>query len=122
MCACSNTVPRPGACRSSLADAADPACLDSWDLLYLGPPYNSRSYRGYYHLPESIACGYQGPVHGKSGVPSQLRLRSRFTCKRTAAHELTALIARTHWRTLLLHYSDDGLVTPAEIRRALAGR
>ena len=44
---------------------------EPFELLYLDPPYNSRQYPGYYHIPELIATGWfeHTPVlRGKTGL------------------------------------------------------
>src|SRR4029450_4741384 len=46
-------------CVAHQADAAQVAeALGTIDLLYVDPPYNTRQYAGYYHVPELIARGW----------------------------------------------------------------
>ena len=46
-------------CIAHQADAAQVAeTLGPIDLLYVDPPYNTRQYAGYYHVPELIARGW----------------------------------------------------------------
>lgn len=102
-----------------LLDAAALAKKQPWTILYLDPPYNTRSYAGYYHFPESLATGYRGPVRGAAGIPDRELPRSRFSTASTALSSLADLIEAANWEVLLFHYSDDGLISPGPLRRLL---
>lgn len=106
-------------CHAHFDDAAVVASAHSTDVLYLDPPYNTRKYGDYYHLPQSIALGYTGPVRGMAGVPTRDRSASRFSVRSTAREALVSLIDQCRWHLLVIHYSDAGLVTPAQLRSIL---
>lgn len=91
------------------------------DVLYLDPPHNERRYDGYYHLPESMARGYRGPVGGLSGVPRRSRTYSAFYNQNSGLTALRDLADTSSWRVLLLHYSDSGIMPPNAIRSLLSG-
>lgn len=111
---------RPG--RSYRGDAFDLVRRRSYDVLYLDPPYNDRCYAGYYHLPETIATLRRWkPVHGKSGVPSRI-VRSAFNSREGAKQSLEAIVAVARFKVLVFHYSDDGLISPREVRSILRQR
>jgi adenine-specific DNA-methyltransferase len=63
---------RGNSCHAHQRDAIDLIQqVGSFDLLYLDPPYNTRQYPGYYHIPELIATGWfeQVPqLRGKTGL------------------------------------------------------
>ncbi|MHC4496206.1 MAG: DNA adenine methylase, partial [Planctomycetota bacterium] len=52
-------------CRSLLSRAEDLVNKAEFDILYLDPPYNQRSYSRYYHLPETLARAEAPRVYGK---------------------------------------------------------
>src|SRR6266568_1604740 len=58
--------------RAYLMDAADAAkSVGDVDLLYIDPPYNSRQYVAYYHIPEILARGWSDAapaIRGKVGL------------------------------------------------------
>jgi adenine-specific DNA-methyltransferase len=111
---------QPG--RSYRADAVDLVRRRAYDVLYLDPPYNERCYSGYYHLPETLATLRRWkPVHGKSGVPTQL-VRSGFNSHEAAKRSLAAIVNVARFKLLVFHYSDDGLISPKEVRAILHKR
>src|SRR5688572_22919473 len=75
-------------CRAHQADAAQVAgALGAIDLLYVDPPYNTRQYAGYYHVPELIARGWFDDVvalRGKTGLISSVEQRSAWCSRRQA--------------------------------------
>ncbi len=101
-------------------DANIVASIHPVDVLYLDPPYNNRSYDGYYHFPQSIAMGYRGSVRGKSGIPLRQQKISNFTNPSMASISLAQLLANSSWKWLFLHYSDEGLISQFQIRNILS--
>jgi len=91
-----------------------------FDVLYLDPPYNERSYPHYYHLAETIANETTPKVHGISGVPDKVSCSSRFNRPRDAKNSLSDLLGNAHFKLLVFHYADDGLIAPREVRDILA--
>jgi len=108
------------ACHSLLCEAKYTVSLRPFDVLYLDPPYNERCYAKYYHLPETIALGEIPKTHGKSGMPDTVKTTSNFNKPGKARRELEELLENTRFRLLAFHYSDNGLITPIEVRQILA--
>jgi adenine-specific DNA-methyltransferase len=100
-------------------DAEELACSRSWDVLYLDPPYNERSYAGYYHLPELLARGLRPKPRGLSGITSLAGNRSDFNSPARSLEALSRLLRSTHFRLLVLHYTDAGLMQPKDLRSLL---
>ncbi len=90
-----------------------------YDLLYLDPPYNERSYAHYYHLPETIARGVRPCVGGMAGVPVNGLERSVFNDPNNAATALRKLLETARFRWLAFHYADDGIISRVEVRKIL---
>jgi adenine-specific DNA-methyltransferase len=91
------------------------------DVLYLDPPYNSRSYASNYHLLETIAR-YDAPApQGKTGLRPD-EPRSAYNAPASAAAALRALVRGARCRRLLLSYNSEGLIPEAEILAILGER
>lgn len=103
-------------CSSILAEAKDLVASRKFDILYLDPPYNERSYSTYYHLPESIAKGIRPRTHGKSGMPNQEMIGSEFNRPAKAFKALEDLVKAAKFRLLAFHYSDDGHISRSQLR------
>ena len=52
-------------CTAVRTEALALAGTRKWDVLYLDPPYNSRRYDAYYHLPETLALDTEPRVSGR---------------------------------------------------------
>ena len=107
-------------CRSFLCDALQLVSSGRFDILYLDPPYNERSYAHYYHLPESIALGLPRDARGKSGAPELTAPLSEFNRPRRAGKALQQLLCAARFKLLAFHYSDGGLIDRRTVRRILA--
>lgn len=93
------------------------------DVLYLDPPYNTRDYSFYYHLPESLALWDGAAPTGKSGVPANRRHPiSDFCVRARAAAALDYLLSRSSARLIVVHYASDGLIRHDEIVEMLECR
>lgn len=94
------------------------------DLVYLDPPYNSRQYPAYYHIPELLALGWATPpeLRGKTGLIPDEGLRSDWCHKQRAPDALREVLDAADARHLLLSYNDEGLLDRDEIERALRER
>ena len=103
-------------CRCFLLDAGELVSKSFFDILYLDPPYNERSYASYYHLPESMARGQTPRAKGRFGVPHRIRSSSNFNRPTQAQDELRALLEKASFRLLAFHYSDDGLIRPSQLK------
>jgi adenine-specific DNA-methyltransferase len=92
------------------------------DLLYVDPPYNSRQYSGYYHVPEIIARGWFGEapaLSGKTGLPSRGGQRSAWSSARGVTRAFEELLASTSATHVLVSYNSEGLMSEPELRRTL---
>lgn len=103
-------------CKCFLCDAIDLVKRYKFDILYLDPPYNERSYSDYYHLPETIALNDKIKVKGKSGIPYIKRIRSEFNTKGNALKALQNILDIANFRLLVFHYTDNGLIRTDEVR------
>ena len=93
------------------------------DLLYVDPPYNTRQYAGYYHVPELIARGwFDGPVtlRGKTGLIADGQQRSAWCSRRDAPTALARLLSATGARHILVSYNSEGVIPDKKLRAILS--
>lgn len=107
-------------CWSFLKDANDLVKQQQCQILYLDPPYNTRDYARYYHLPESIARGKIPIPLGKSGVPQAVGNRSPYIQRASAETAFEELLNSCRCEMLLFHYTDNGLLSEKFIREHLS--
>ena len=81
-------------------DASSLVKLREYDVLYLDPPYNERSYAHYYHLPEAIALQKTPKTHGKSGITNNIKTISRFNRQNSVRQALVDLLEHARFRLL----------------------
>ena len=96
--------------------------LSPFDLLYLDPPYNTRQYAGYYHIPEIIAEGWfdEPPkLRGKTGLPEGENKRSDWSRRGRCEIVFEQLIASAPCRHILMSYNSEGIISEACIERVL---
>ena len=94
--------------------------LGSYDLLYLDPPYNTRQYSSYYHVPEIIAEGWHDgtpPLRGKTGLIPDDHKKSMWSTRRGCVSALETLLERAEARHVLMSYNNEGIIPEAEIER-----
>lgn len=107
-------------CYCFYEDAEKVVGKKSYDIIYLDPPYNERSYVQYYHLPETLALEGTPRIHGKSGMPDEDRPVSDFNRPQNAQRALERLLRKASFKLLAFHYSDDGLIKPHVVRNVLS--
>lgn len=107
-------------CKCFLGEAQALVSKRFFDVVYLDPPYNERSYAHYYHLPETIALGEIPKVHGKSGMPNTDKVISDFNRLQYAKNALERILEKARFHLLAFHYSDDGLIRQQDIEGILS--
>jgi adenine-specific DNA-methyltransferase len=114
---------RGNGCSAARGDAAAMvAAAGDVDLLYLDPPYNTRQYAGYYHIPEILARGwFNGPIpmRGKTGLIDDDDLRSDWSSSRRCGEAFERLVAGARCRHIVMSYNGEGIIPEATIERVL---
>lgn len=102
--------------------AAAAAQADGCDLAYLDPPYNQHPYGSNYFMLNLIV-DYRPPdeISHVSGIPVDWQ-RSEYNRRGQTARLLGELLDRLTTPFVLLSFSDDGFLKPAEIEQLLARR
>jgi adenine-specific DNA-methyltransferase len=101
------------------------ATLGSIDLLYLDPPYNSRQYSGYYHIPELVAQGWAAgapELRGKTGLIPNADKRSQWSTRGGCVEALNNLLDSVDAKYVLMSYNSEGIIPEDEICRAFISR
>lgn len=93
------------------------------ELIYIDPPYNSRQYSGYYHVPEVIARGWFDAVpqlRGKTGLIDGGNQQSEWCSSGKAGSALSELLSATGARHALVSYNSEGLLSERDLKDVLA--
>lgn len=108
---------------ASCLDAAEAARRFEADLVYLDPPYNQHSYLGNYHVWESLVRWDKPEVYGVAMKRLDVRARgSAFNRRGGIAPALGEVVAALRARWILVSFSDEGYLTPAEVEAILESR
>jgi len=97
-------------CKAYFIDAIAMMKQKSYDIIYLDPPYNERSYAHYYHLPETVAKLKTPQLKGKCGIPVGEILRSDFNHRKKAIIALQDIMKIAQFKLLVFHYAENGLL------------
>jgi adenine-specific DNA-methyltransferase len=94
--------------------------LKSLDLAYIDPPYNQHPYGSNYFML-NLLVHYQRPaeVSRVSGIPTDWR-RSDYNVRAKSLPLLTELLASLDARFLLVSFSNEGFISPVEMRTMLS--
>ena len=85
------------------------------DLLYIDPPYNSRQYVAYYHIPEILARGWsdgEPAIRGKVGLLAGDEGRSQWSHGRRVARLFSGLLHATKASHALVSFNSEGHLEP----------
>ncbi len=108
-----------------LADATEAAKeIGEVDLLYIDPPYNSRQYVAYYHIPEILAMGWSKAapaIRGKVGLLAGQEGRSQWSHGRRVKKLFLELLAATGARHALVSFNSEGHLPPELLQEMLTG-
>ena len=92
----------------------------SYDLVYLDPPYNQHPYGSNYFML-NLLLHYREPsnISEVSGIPDDWR-RSDYNVRSKAFHKFAELIQAIDTRYFLISFNDEGFISPEDMRRLLA--
>jgi len=108
---------------ATLMDATEAAkSIGEVDLLYIDPPYNSRQYVAYYHIPEILARGWSDSapaIRGKVGLLAGEEGRSQWSHGRRVQKLFSALLAASGARHALISFNSEGHLAPDALQSLL---
>jgi adenine-specific DNA-methyltransferase len=91
------------------------------DIFYLDPPYNKRQYAPNYHLLETISKYDNPEIKGITGVRSNYKnQKSKFCNEKTALEELDKIAKNGKYKTLILSYNNEGIMSQDKILSTLS--
>ena len=106
-----------------LMDATEAAkSIGNVDLLYVDPPYNSRQYVAYYHIPEILARGWTDSapaIRGKVGLLAGEEGRSQWSHGRRVQKLFSALLDASGARHALVSFNSEGHLAPDALQSLL---
>src|SRR5258706_1121104 len=109
--------------QAHLMDAIEAAkSIGDVDLLYIDPPYNSRQYVAYYHIPEILARGWTDSapaIRGKVGLLAGEEGRSQWSHSRRGQRLFSALLAASGARHALVSFNSEGHLAPDKLQTLL---
>lgn len=89
------------------------------DITYMDPPYNTRQYAANFHVLESIVVYDRQQLHGKSGLRSYEKQKSKFSMKSEVKEEFRKLIEKIHSNYIVMSYSTEGILAKEDIEEIL---
>jgi adenine-specific DNA-methyltransferase len=93
------------------------------DLAYVDPPYNQHSYRGNYHVWETLVRNDRPEVYGVACKRVDCKTtRSPWNSKRLIGAALTELLDAIDARWILMSFNNEGHLSTEEVETALAAR
>jgi adenine-specific DNA-methyltransferase len=93
------------------------------DVAYLDPPYNQHSYRGNYHVWETLVRYDEPETYGVARKRTDCRThKSAFNRRADALGALTRVIERLRARHVLVSFNDEGFVDRDALHALLAAR
>ena len=93
------------------------------DLVYLDPPYNTRQYSSYYHIPELLARGWfesEPTLRGKTELLPDADRKSKWSVAGECVAAFRDLISNVDARFVLLSYNNEGIIPPEAVEDAFA--
>ncbi len=113
----------PGNGLALQCEAIDAVRAHDVDLVYLDPPYNQHSYRGNYHIWETLVRWDQPEVYGVACKRLDCRsYHSPYNSKRQIHAALSDVVREARCRYLLVSFNNEGYVRPEDLERMLAAR
>lgn len=104
-------------------DALEAAKTLRADVAYLDPPYNQHSYRGNYHIWETLVLWDKPEVYGTACKRVDCRDHpNRFNSRPRFKPTMAELIAAVRAPVIVLSFSDEGYMARTEIEDLLATR
>lgn len=112
-----------GSGKATACDANVLAPVLDVDLVYVDPPYNQASYRGNYHIWETLVLGDEPETYGKAMKRVDCRtIKSDYNSKVRAEAALTYLLRTLPSRYVLMSYSNEAYLPPERLSAILGER
>ena len=91
------------------------------DAVYLDPPYNQHSYRGNYHIWETLIVWDKPDLYGQAQKRTDCRTKkSEFNSKIKFLKAFSQVIASLQCQTLIVSFNNEGFIGKSEMESLLA--
>jgi adenine-specific DNA-methyltransferase len=93
------------------------------DVVYLDPPYNTRQYSSYYHVPELLAQGWfegEPVLRGKTGLIPDTDKKSKWSVAGECVAAFRDLITNVNARFVMLSYNNEGIIPPEAVEEVFS--
>lgn len=108
-------------CKAYCLDAIEAAKQIECHVAYLDPPYNQHSYRGNYHIWETLIKFDNPQVYGKALKRIDCKtIKSDFNSKVKFKETLTAVLDNLKCKYIALSFSDEGFISKDELESLLS--
>lgn len=118
-CFCGDSVKMLECLQNNLNTNQSPKHTQTFDILYLDPPYNHRQYAPNYHLLETIAKYDNPKIKGVAGLREYDEQKSKFCNATSALRELENIGKFKNYKNLVLSYNSEGLMKKEQIDEIL---
>lgn len=101
---------------------AEQAASVAADLVYLDPPYNQHSYRGNYHIWESLVRWDKPQVYGKACKRIDCRsYQSDFNSKKRIHTAMEKVVSRLRCKHIVVSFNNEGFIDRQDMFELLSG-
>lgn len=102
-------------------DAKEAGAQINCDVIYLDPPYNQHSYRGNYHIWETLVRNDYPEVYGRAQkrIDCQTQ-KSEFNSKRRFHDSLSTLFKNLRAKQWLVSFSNEGFISRIDLENLLS--
>lgn len=108
-------------CRAHCLDALEAVKQLRCDVAYLDPPYNQHSYRGNYHIWETLVRNDNPQVYGKAFKRTDCKTqKSDFNSKRKFKSTLTTVLEGLQSKYIVVSFNDEGFIGKEELEDLLS--
>lgn len=110
-----------GECKAHCLEAHEAAKKITCDVAYLDPPYNQHSYRGNYHIWETLVLNDNPELYGRAQkrIDCQSK-KSVFNSKRSFYNSLKDTLESLNTKNIVLSFNDEGFISREEVEDLLS--
>ena len=109
-----------GPSKAYCLDAEEAGAQIDCDVVYLDPPYNQHSYRGNYHIWETLVRNDYPEVYGRAQKRIDCRYeKSDFNSKRRFKEKLESLLTNMRSKKWVISFNDEGFINRDDLENLL---
>jgi adenine-specific DNA-methyltransferase len=101
-------------------EAIDAAKALEADVVYLDPPYNQHSYRGNYHIWETLMLWDKPELYGRAAKRVDCKtVKSKFNSKTQFMKAFTDVVSALSSKVIVISFNNEGFITRADMETFL---